>query len=380
MTSILIVEDDEQLRSAVARDLVHRGFSVTTVESVDDALGKLRQHGFDVLLTDLRMGERDGIDLLAALPDVAPTTPAILMSAYASARDHQRAIELGAVQVLCKPFTSVELAQAIRKAMECETGFRGTLHGISLVDVLQMFHLSRRSVCLTVGGRTGGAIHVREGEIVHAVQGNSVGEEALRSILGVPSGSIRTAPLESEQRSIERTFQGLLLDMLRGLDEEQKDDFGDFEDGLSATARTVRRSVVPSAADAAGLCAEVVARVEGALICGVVELASARLVGVHRAATSDGKRRDDLVTVAVDLFRTAGLHELERQLAAELGQTEGDEPAYREARVLLRDEVRLMLTTHDGEKAVVLVARPETSSGLAFWHLRACIPAFERAL
>jgi DNA-binding NtrC family response regulator len=122
VTSILIVEDDEQFRAAVARDLTHRGFDVAAVDSVAKALSKLHERGFDVMLTDLRMSERDGIDLLSQLNEVAPYTRTILMSAFATARDHQRAIELGAVQVLCKPFTALELTHAIQQAVECETG------------------------------------------------------------------------------------------------------------------------------------------------------------------------------------------------------------------------------------------------------------------
>lgn len=380
MSSILLVEDDEKLRSAVARDLAHRGFEVTAVNSVEDALSRLRQRGFDVLLTDLRMGERDGIDLLAELPDVAPRTPAILMSAFASARDHQRAIELGAVQVLCKPFTSLELAQAIRQAMECETGFRGNLHGVSLVDVLQMFHLARRSVCVSVSGRPGGQIHVRDGEVVHAALGDLVGEEALKRILGMPSGAIRSAPLESREQSIERSFQGLVLDMLRGLDEENQDDFADFEDALGSAARVAAGRDVPSAADASGLCAEIVARVEGALCCGAVDLEARTLLGLYVA---DAAEREDpalLVADTVRLLRGANLSRIEELVAKDLGLG-GDTPgSYHEARVLVADAWRLLLTTHGGSKAVMLVTRRDTSPGLAFWHLRACMPAFERAL
>lgn len=379
MTSILIVEDDERLRSAVARDLSHRGFEVTVVVSVDDARARLRERGYDVLLTDLRMGERDGIDLLAELPDIAPRTPAILMSAYATARDHQRAIELGAVQVLCKPFTSLDLAHAIRQAIECESGFRGQLHGISLVDVLQMFHFARRSVCVTVGGRQGGEIHVRDGEIVHAVQGDLIGDEALRRILAMDSGAIRSGPLVTDQTSIQRSFDALVLDTLRALDEEKRGDgFIDFEDALAPAAVAVAASIPPRASDASGVCAEIVSRVEGALRCGAVDLEAGRLLGMHAVEDGGEIRPETLIEDALALLRAQALQRIEQMMGADLGTSGSAPPAYREARVLSEDAWRLMLTTHDGLKAVVLETRRDTSPGLAFWHLRACIPAFER--
>ena len=380
MTSILIVEDDEQLRSAVARDLSHRGFDVTSVVSVEDALAQLRQRGYDVLLTDLRMGERDGIDLLAELPDVAPRTPAILMSAFASARDHQRAIELGAVKVLCKPFTSHDLAQAIRQAIECENGFHGSLHGVSLIDVLQMFHLARRSVCVTVSGRHGGEVHVRDGEIVHAAQGELVGEAALRRILGMHTGSIRSGPLEAERQSIQRSFEALVIDLVRGLDEENRDDFADLDAALEPVALVVSKASTLPGPDASSLCSEIVTRVEGALRCGAVDLETRTLLGLHAASGDGAELRELLVADAVELLRGTSLLRIEQIVSSELAPAEQSGASFHEARVLSDNAWRLMLATRDGRKAVVLDTRSDTSPGLAFWHLRACIPAFEREL
>jgi CheY-like chemotaxis protein len=377
VTSILIVEDDEQLRSAVARDLSHRGFDVTSVDSVNEAITRLRERRYDVLLTDLRMGERDGIDLLAELPDVAPQTPAILMSAFASARDHQRAVELGAVQVLCKPFTSQDLVHAIRQAVECETGFRGSLHGISLIDVLQMFHFARRSVCVTIGGRESGKVFVADGEIVHAVLADLVGEEALRRILAMHSGSIRSGPLEGNERTISRSFEGLILDMLRELDEEKQSNFLDFDDALAAMGGAVDVPKRPT--DARDLCARVVARVEGALRCCAVDLETGMLLGIHELDEARvAEAPEALIADAIDLLRGTSLLRVEQVIGSELGLTDSPVNPYQEARLLSADAWRLMLTTHGGRKAIVLDTRRETSPGLAFWHLRACIPAFER--
>jgi CheY-like chemotaxis protein len=377
VTSVLIVEDDEQFRAAVARDLTHRGFDVSAVDSVAKALAKLHERGFDVLLTDLRMSERDGIDLLSQLNEVAPYTRTILMSAFATARDHQRAIELGAVQVLCKPFTALELTHAIQQAVECETGFRGSLHGLSLIDVLQMFHFARRTVCVTVGGRHGGEIHVKGGEIVHALQGDLVGEEALRRILSMPSGSIRSGPLVLNglsAQSIDRGFQGLVLDVLRELDEASGHGFMDFGDALAPATAAVSASMRPGPAGE-DLCADLVSRVDGALRCGTVDLETGILLANHGA--SELEPEDGLLLEAVELLRCANLARIDQMMGVGSGASAGVAP-FREARVLSTELWRLMLTTHGGRRAIVLVTRRDTNPGLAFWHLRASVEAFER--
>jgi CheY-like chemotaxis protein len=380
MTSILVVEDDEQLRSAVTRDLAHRGFEVTAVVSVEDALSQLNHRGYDVLLTDLRMSERDGIDLLAELAELAPQTRPILMSAYASARDHQRAVELGAVQVLCKPFTSIELVQAIRQAVECETGFRGVVHGLSLVDVLQMFHYARRSLSVIVGGRHGGQIQVNHGEIVHAVHEGLEGVEALRKILQMTSGSMHTGPLDGNKRTIERAFEELLLDALRANDEDRQDDFSMFDEAFSSIEGALTPEIAKDAVNVSAICADVVGRVESALLCAVIDLdqrCSLGVSGIERVTSSDERT---LIDDTVELIRNGSLIRLEMALTQSSAADDTARAYLHEVRVLSTDFCRFAIAFQDGSKAAVLVTRRDINPGLAFWYLRAAIPSFERRL
>jgi CheY-like chemotaxis protein len=220
MTSVLIVDDDDAFRNTIGRDLGKQGFDVALASGVDEALAALTSRAIDVLLTDLRMPGADGIDLLAQVREVSGRTRAILMSGFATAREYQRAIECGAVRVLCKPFTSSELMQAIRQAIDCETGFRGNIHGLSLIDLLQMFHYARRSVAIVVDSWAPGHIFLEEGRIVHAVYRELHGEPALRAILAMPAGSLRTMVLpDGTPCSITKEFSALLLDSLRTIDE-----------------------------------------------------------------------------------------------------------------------------------------------------------------
>lgn len=220
MTAVLVVEDDLMFARAVGGDLSYQGFDVAIVHTVADALASVSKQRFDVLLTDLRLGVQDGIDLLTALRDVSPDTRAVLMSGFASARDYQRAIELGAVRVLCKPFTPADLIQCIRQAVECGIGFRGSVHGLSLVDMLQMYNYARRSVTIAVGGLSPGRLHFREGQIVHAEHQGMTGEAALTSILAMPAGTLGTSALPAPlSQTITRDFREVLLDALRTIDE-----------------------------------------------------------------------------------------------------------------------------------------------------------------
>jgi len=157
----------------------------------------------------------DGI-IVQALRETSPSTRPILLSTHATARDSQRALE----QVLSKPFDAGELLQAVDSAAQSAGGFSASLHGISIVDMLQMFHYSRRSLTVRVLGDVPAAIHMRDGEIVHAEYAEWRGEDAIAAILRMPAGAIRTGALESVNTTVRRKLQTVLLDQLRKQDEE----------------------------------------------------------------------------------------------------------------------------------------------------------------
>jgi CheY-like chemotaxis protein len=225
-TSVLIVEDDTKLSVSLGRFLSKHGYEVSTANSVESALNVLadaeilRHSPIEVLLADLRLGGWDGIDLLRAVHRLSPRTQSVLMSGAATAKDAQVARELGAASVLTKPFNHQELLAAIRQAEECRQGVHGEIHGLYLSDLLQVFHLNRRSLVVSVGGPVRGEIYFSEGEVIHAVAGEETGETALRILLGGAAGYIRTsAPVPVATRTIERPFEELLLDLTRQLDE-----------------------------------------------------------------------------------------------------------------------------------------------------------------
>lgn len=229
-TKVLVVDDDAAFSSAIARDLSAHAFQVTTASTVDEAILVLARDPVDVVVTDLRMGDRDGIDLLGACRAAARPARTILMSAYATARDYDTALQLGAVRVLCKPFTPRELIEAIREAVECEHGFHGNVHGLSLLDILQMFHYGRRNATIIIGGTKPGRIYVEGGDIVHAEVADATGERALVALLSTRSGSIRTTVLGDHARTIARPFEWMILDALRIVDESVRDASDDGDD------------------------------------------------------------------------------------------------------------------------------------------------------
>ncbi|MEQ8279203.1 MAG: response regulator [Deltaproteobacteria bacterium] len=201
--NILVVDDDARLCRAVVDELARLGHEATPVYSAKSALEVLFSENIDILLTDLRMTGKDGIELIDLARGASPHTRTLLMSAYATAQDYKAAIAMGAVDVLTKPFTPKDLQQAIEKATDCLDGYHGNIHGLTLPDILQAFSLARSSITVHVG--THGIVHVQRGEVVHAELGEHTGLVALREIMHGRSGRIHTSP---SRENVPRTIEG----------------------------------------------------------------------------------------------------------------------------------------------------------------------------
>ncbi len=96
MARILIAEDDEGLRTGLEEMLKEEGYEVVSVENGEDALEKIKNEDFDVLLTDLVMPKMSGMELLAEVKRVKPEVKVIIITAFATIDSAVEAIKKGA--------------------------------------------------------------------------------------------------------------------------------------------------------------------------------------------------------------------------------------------------------------------------------------------
>jgi DNA-binding response OmpR family regulator len=95
---VLLVEDDRFLRRACEASLQQRGFDVRTATDGEEGLALATSQPFDIILLDLLMPKKPGIEVLAALKSNAPTSriPVLILSNSSREEDKRRAVELGA--------------------------------------------------------------------------------------------------------------------------------------------------------------------------------------------------------------------------------------------------------------------------------------------
>jgi len=112
MNKILIVEDEEIIRNALKKLLLKNGFDVVDVGSMDQAR-QCRFRDFDLIISDQRLPGGQGTDLIA----LAPHTPVLIMTSYASMRSAVDAMKLGAVDYISKPFDHKEMIETVTRIL-----------------------------------------------------------------------------------------------------------------------------------------------------------------------------------------------------------------------------------------------------------------------
>ena len=220
---VLIVDDEEDLTWTLSKKLSRDSdkFDLMCINSGREAIEVLNQVPFDLVITDVRMPEVSGLELLSQIRDLYPSTKVIIMTAYGSSDVQNEATERGCFSYIEKPFEINELRQRIIDALEQPKGFKGSVADFQLSDIIQLNCLGRISSALAVTCEDeDGIIFFQEGNIVHAATNQLEGEGAFYHIMGWQGGEFKVLRNQlPPAETITRGWQSLLLESMRRLDE-----------------------------------------------------------------------------------------------------------------------------------------------------------------
>lgn len=124
LTQILVVDDEFEVASALVENLESLGdnYNIEMVESADEALIKIRTERYDLLVTDYKMPDMNGLDLARVVRIVSPDTQVVLMTAYGTAdiRNTVKDLDLGGY--IDKPFTMAQIKEVVARAVKHPQG------------------------------------------------------------------------------------------------------------------------------------------------------------------------------------------------------------------------------------------------------------------
>ena len=115
---ILVVDDEQSMRELLSITLRQAGYDVTLADGGTEAIERMREESFDLIVTDLRMHDGDGMAVLRAARELAAETPVVVVTAYASTETAVEAMKLGAYDYVTKPFKLDEIRVTLGNALE----------------------------------------------------------------------------------------------------------------------------------------------------------------------------------------------------------------------------------------------------------------------
>jgi len=115
---VLVVDDKQMMRDSVAKTLQRAGYAIIVADNGNKALEQIARRHPAVVVTDLKMPEMDGLELLGKIRETDDQLPVVLMTAYGSVNDAVEAMKVGAFDFIQKPFEGDQLVMVVRRAAE----------------------------------------------------------------------------------------------------------------------------------------------------------------------------------------------------------------------------------------------------------------------
>lgn len=118
---ILVIDDEEIVRVSCKKCLIPEGYDVDVAANGVEGLSMTENNRYDVILTDLKMPDMDGMEFLVKVKERHPDTKVIMITGYSTVEHAVKAMRMGAYNYIEKPFTPDALIEAVKEAMAQET-------------------------------------------------------------------------------------------------------------------------------------------------------------------------------------------------------------------------------------------------------------------
>ncbi|MCX6137203.1 MAG: response regulator [Ignavibacteriales bacterium] len=119
-SSILVVDDEEALRTVLSSELENEGYTIASAGDGDDAINILRERTFDLVLLDIKMPRVDGFEVLRFIKERFPSTKVIMLTGFADLKNAIESKKLGAEDFVSKPYDLVDLLTTIERVLSGE--------------------------------------------------------------------------------------------------------------------------------------------------------------------------------------------------------------------------------------------------------------------
>jgi CheY-like chemotaxis protein len=257
MKNILIVDDEPTFLQLLVTSLQTSlpDLNVLSADNGRTAVKILKSARVELVVTDLKMPDMDGFDLLAYLNSRLPPIPAIAMSAFGTPEVKEKVQGLGALRFLSKPLDFSIAAEAISDGLKGNSS-GGFVKGISISSFLQLIEMEQKSCLVEIQEehkKQRGFFCFDKGDLIDATCGELTGKAAALELIALDKADIsfHDLPKGKVTRRMDEGLMGLIMEAMRLKDEAMEEEEADLlepdqEQGLAAEEKQVSISQAQS--------------------------------------------------------------------------------------------------------------------------------------
>ena len=237
MKKVLIVDDEKSLLLSIRAgfEAYKDRFQLFTAEDGKKAVKILESNAIDLVVTDIRMPEMDGFELLVYMNTRYPSIPVLVMSAYGTREIQGKFESIGIIGFLDKPVDFDDLVKSIEEGLK-QTTQTGTMTGFSVGSFLQLIEMEEKTCLLEVSARgKKGLFYFDRGVLFDAVSGRLIGEEAAIEMImwNQVSLSFKNLPDKKIMRRINSDLMPIMMEASRRKDEKlHENELGAFDESF----------------------------------------------------------------------------------------------------------------------------------------------------
>ncbi|MGD9898636.1 MAG: response regulator [Calditrichaceae bacterium] len=236
---ILIVDDNPNVLKLLNISLSKAGYEIIEAENGEMAFESANKHKPDLIISDIMMPQMDGIELCWMIRENSeiPLVPFIFLTSFDDAETEIRGFRAGADEFLNKPIDRKDLLERVEELLnrtqklksienisEERKGFSGDLRDLSIVELVQMLNLNKKSGVLNIEGDIQGQIYLKDGHLHAAQTETKKGEDAFYDLVSLMSGafSFDIHDIKLEQ-NISNSTMNVIMEACRIMDERRQD-------------------------------------------------------------------------------------------------------------------------------------------------------------
>lgn len=224
---LLLVDDEKLFLKSLQEGLASLSdlFETDICFSVNEAIKQIVTKSYDLIITDIHMPGKSGIDLLIYLKDMKFHGKVMVMSAYNTDNNSRDIRSFGVVDVFSKPFNlewfKNKLVDIFNETQQDKEKIV-TFDSLDLVTVMQIINMERKTAALEITVEDGkGFIFFKDGEIIHAEYGDQEGERAVVKLIAYRESSIAVKDTRNShiKRTMQVPFVEQIMNIMKTIDE-----------------------------------------------------------------------------------------------------------------------------------------------------------------